>query len=522
MSRAPLAGCVLLAACYMGETVHPLPAAIAADGSSARLRRLSVREVCNAYADLTGDLVTKDDFLAETTAIGFDNGPDLLMMQTDQAARFEAVAWRVAEAVVTRREPNVLESCEPAACRDVVVSRFAPRVYRRPLRDGEGARLVALYDQTRTSATDDVALETMLAAIFQSPAFLYREEIGTTTGGATRLAPYEIASELAFFVTGHPPDDTLLATAASGELSQAAARRREALRLLATPAAQVQWRTFLRQWLSLDDIAYTEKMPPLSFPPELARAMDDDVNAFFDDVLWSSTGSLTELFSSSTGFLRDPLPAVYGLRPAGSTLKRVALDPSRRGGILTRPAWLSVHASAADSGPIARGVFVLDALLCAPPPAPPPGISRVPPSTPDTHTTRDRFTAHVANPQCQTCHAAIDGIGFGFEEFDTMGAYRTTENGYPIDTSGTLMNSAGGDGPFVGVTELSRRLLDGDALRMCFMKQVFRFAMGAPEAANATPDIVASSNGFDTKTRISDLVVSFVESDLFVVRQGAP
>ncbi|HEX4512677.1 MAG TPA: DUF1595 domain-containing protein, partial [Polyangiaceae bacterium] len=235
MMRARLVlayACSVLLACYLGDS-PPLPT-LAMSGAPP-LRRLSVREVSSTYAELTGDVVTADDFLSEAIPLGFDNGPDLLMMQTDQAARFEEVAWRVATSVTARREPKVLAGCDGAACREALVG-FAARAYRRPLHGGEVSRLRALWEATSATSSADATLETVLAAIFQSPSFLYREEIGAMSAGVRQLGPYEIASELSYFVTGNPPDDALLAMAASGEISSRFARRREAERLLATPA----------------------------------------------------------------------------------------------------------------------------------------------------------------------------------------------------------------------------------------------------------------------------------------------
>jgi hypothetical protein len=511
--------CSLLLACYLSAPA-PLPSPATGVGSSP-LRRLSIRELCNTYGELTGEIVTADDFLPEAVPLGFDNGPDLSMVQTDQAARFEEIAWRVATSVTARREPRVLAGCDGVACRDVLVDSFAPRAYRRPLRGGERARLRALWDGTIATASIDATMQTVLAAIFQSPSFLYREEIGAPDAGARRLGPWEIASELSYFVTGNPPDDALALAAASGAIVSPAARRREAERLLATPAGRAQWRTFLREWLALDDLAPTHKQPPDHMSRDLAGAMDDDVNALLDDAL-SPSGSLARLFTSNVAFVRAPLTDVYGIGPSGFASladqpSRVELDPKLRGGVLTRPAWLAVHSSAMDSGPIARGVFVLRALLCAPPPAPPSGVAQVAPTTAFTHTTRDRFAAHVSDPTCQSCHSVIDGIGFGFEQFDAIGAWRTTENGFPIDTSGTLDGA-----PFVGATELSARMLAGEELRTCFTKQMYRFAMGTPEDARTTSALASASKGFTTTSPIESLVVAIAESDLFVLRGGAP
>src|SRR5439155_8806960 len=142
-------------------------------------------------------------------------------------------------------------------------------------------------------------------------------------------------------------------------------------------------------------------------------------------------------------------------------------------GILTRAGFLTVHAGFDSSNPIARGIFVRASMLCAPPHAPPQSVPKsVPPD--GARTTRDRYEQHVHDPFCQSCHAAIDGVGFGFEQFDGIGAFRTHENGVLVDTSGTLMDSDGADGPFVGASELGARLLASPRLPSCFAVNMFR------------------------------------------------
>jgi uncharacterized protein DUF1588/uncharacterized protein DUF1592/uncharacterized protein DUF1595/uncharacterized protein DUF1585 len=511
--------------CYSGGPTGLAPPAPAADAplaaSSTRLRRLSIRELGNAYAVLTGETVTASDFLPEHTATGFDNGPELAVVQTDQAARFEAVAWQVAEAVTERREPKVFGGCVDA-CEGAVLDEFAPRAYRRPLTDAERARLAGLYDSVAAQATPDDGLAALVAAIFQSPGFLYREEVGAPVApGVVRLTGYEIASELSFFLTGNPPDDALLAAAARGDLDAGDARRSEGARLLATPEARLELRTFLRQWMALDDLAETTKIAPNPLTPAVIGAMNDDVDFFLDHVLWESSGSLDELFTSSEGLVGATLAPFYGVHAADPPAP-VLLDPAIRRGILTRLGWLSVHSNPDSSGPIARGVFVLGSLLCQPPPPPPPGISRVPPNTAATHTTREQFEAHVENPSCQVCHKAIDGIGFGFEEFDSTGQYRTTQGGEEVDSSGELDETHGGDGPFVGAAQLSAHLLESEDFRSCFVKQVYRFMMGAPEDATTLPDLMATASSYGIDDRLQWFILELVASDAFVTRRSAP
>ncbi len=525
-----LAGCYLGGPTSSGDLPSDAPVDVASlpppDPSLPRVRRLSIREVSHAYADLLGEAIATSEFLPEQGATNFDNGPALLMMQTDQAARFEVVAWQAAERVTTRREPKVFANCHLdqgayVECRDVLVAELAKRAYRRPLTNVEALRLTQLYDQVAAQSGAETGLKAVIAAIFQAPAFLYREELGTPTKtGGLRLTSYEVASEISFFIAGTTPDDALLAAAATGALDTGVGRRTQAERLLATPSARGQWRDFLRDWLAVLELPETTKSRPYALPPALIRAMDADLNDLFDRVLWQSSGSLDELFSTNVGFVGATLAPVYGLDGRTDPPKEVALDLSTRGGVLTRAGWLAVHSAPDNSAPIARGVFVLSSLLCQPPPAPPAGITRFAPTTSATKTTRERFALHTQNPQCQACHASIDGAGFGFEEFDPLGHHRTTEGGEQVDTSGTV-NLDGTAHPFVGVTELSADLRASENFRSCFVKQLFRFAMGAPENALTLPTLMTVASGFRVTDRIDALALALIESDSFVTREVA-
>lgn len=520
----------ILVGCYHGERSTeraldaPPPPSAAPDPSAPRLRRLSVREMIAAIFDLTGETVGAADYLVEPTAMGFDNGPSLAMVDTDQAARIEAVAWSVAERVVAARNVRVLAGCGAewnAACRDAVLDGFGARVARRPLREAERGRLVALYDEV--ASVDDGArahaMEAMLAALLQSTAFLYREEIGAVApSGERRLGEHEIASALSFFVAGSTPDDALLGAAARGELSLAEGREREARRLLATPAGRRQARRFVREWLALDDLATTTKTGDFRLPPALRDAMDAELDGVIDDALGSRGGSLASLFTTPVGLVSSELAPIYGLGSAPAEPAIATLDVATRRGILTRAGFLAVHSAPDNSAPIARGVFVLDAMLCRTPSPPPPGITRVAPVTPLTKTTRQRFAAHTANATCQSCHASIDGVGFGFEEFDPLGQYRASEGGEAVDTAGSVDLGAG-PVPFTGVAALEDALLASDALRDCFVKQVVRFATGAPENAATLPAIRALASDFRVDGRIDELAVAIVRSDAFVVRK---
>jgi len=174
----------------------------------------------------------------------------------------------------------------------------------------------------------------------------------------------------------------------------------------------------------------------------------------------------------------------------------------------------AVSTKGAGLNPIPRGVFMLDQLLCRPPPPPPANIPAAPSPADDAankRTTRARFAAHVANPDCVGCHTLIDGYGFGFEEFDGIGAHRTIENEVAVDTSGTVRGTGDADGPFVGVSALSDRLVASRRLRDCFVRQVYRFAMGQIETTVDRPVLDALAAGFTVDTPVADLLMALIE-----------
>jgi hypothetical protein len=205
---------------------------------------------------------------------------------------------------------------------------------------------------------------------------------------------------------------------------------------------------------------------------------------------------------------------------AASGFQPVTLDPKLRRGILSRAGYLAVHSDFDSSGPIARGVFALQSILCLPPPSPP---ANVPPAIPagdpkvQNMTTRQRFGKHVSSAFCASCHTAIDGVGFGFEEFDGIGVYRTTENGLPIDRSGTILGTGEIDGRYNGVSELAQKVAGSRHLVGCFVKQAYRYAMGQVEPTGGD-ELQVLSESFSSDTRLTDLFLSIVSNPMFVAR----
>jgi hypothetical protein len=358
----------------------------------------------------------------------------------------------------------------------------------------------------------------MVEAVLQSPSFLYREEIGEPAAGlppgVVRLTGYELASSLSFLLSGTMPDDVLFQAVRDHRLESPDDVRREAARLVATPGGREILHSFLQQWLGTDGLATLTKDPYVypSFNRDVAASMSTELDSFFDQVA-AGTGSLRELFTSSRSTIDGRLRAVYGMPgDAAGPFVSVDLDASHRKGILTRAGFLTAHSDVDSSGPILRGVFMLNSILCRPPPPRPP---RVPPAATQTDaakgglTTRERFDEHLSSPFCHTCHESIDGVGYGFEEFDALGAFRTTENGKPVDASGVLTGTDV-DGPFVGVSQLAERLAASPQVVDCFVRHAYRFAMGQDEPTPNDGLLLAMKREATSESRMTDALVSLV------------
>jgi hypothetical protein len=508
----------LVSSCGGGASVPP--------DAPSDTRRLSTREIGNAVFDLTGQALPTDRFLEETYDTGYDNGPRSLTLQTDEAAALERSVSDVAKSVTAQHPERFLGACVPeqdgqAACIEAFLAGFAARAYRRPLAPEEAQALRALMTGTATGGGFALALEIAATAVLEAGPFLYREERGSVDGvHGRRLTPVETASALSFFVTGTMPDDTLVAAANGGRLATADDRRREAARLLATQGARADLREFVLEWLGVRGLGSVAKDPATypGFDAALGASMQADLAAYVDSVVsqGDGEGSLAQLFSSNAAFVDARLAALYGVT-GGPGVTRVALDPTTRRGVLTRAGFLTAHAAYDSSGPIARGVFVRSALLCAPPPPPPPNIPRTV-AADGGRTTRERFAAHTDNPFCQGCHRAIDGVGFGFEQFDGIGRLRVVEGGEPVDTSGLLTDSGGPDAPFVGASALEDLLVASPNVWSCFVKQLFRFAMGRAETSDDRATLDRLGANFGAHRRITDLVLDLVADDAFVFR----
>jgi hypothetical protein len=246
---------------------------------------------------------------------------------------------------------------------------------------------------------------------------------------------------------------------------------------------------FHRQWLGLTDLASQPKDAKLyaQFTPALADAMLNETALFTDAVIRKGDGLLKTLLTSNMAYPQGALFGVYGVtQPAGYQAgTAVPLDASKRAGILTQAAFLTRWAHADQTSPVHRGKLIRLNVLCGTVPPPPDNANTTPPPPTPTTSTKERFAQHVADPTCAGCHQLMDPIGLGFENYDSIGAYRTMDGLGAVDATGKIV-AAGADvtGPFNGAVELAQKLANSSDVASCFANQWFRFSLGRMESVN--------------------------------------
>ncbi len=469
-----------------GPAVLCDPAAMLTTGPTP-LRRLTRTEYENTLLDLFGVRLDSEISLPVDERAGVFTSNALTPV-----GRLEVQQYlEAAEAAAASVDYGPLDDCNRlttsvAECAERFVSAVGRRVYRRPLTDAERAGLIALFV---SYGTDDYAQGRRLAltAMLASPAFLYHPDALVpeegTAGAMVPLEPHALASRLSFFLFRAAPDAELLDAAEAGLLEDADGVRAEVSRMLDDPRAARGIADFHEQWLGLERLGTAVKNPVLypSFDPALVDAMREETLTFADAVIRRGDGSLRTLLTADFSYPTGPLFDLYGIAepPGYAEGDRVALLPGERHGILTHPSVLTAHAHVSQSSLTLRGKLVRESFFCQDLPDPPPDVDITLPEPQPGATTRERFAEHTA-PPCASCHELIDEIGFGLESYDAIGAFRTMDNGVPVDASGRLTRTDV-DGPFTGAAELTERLVESPEVEACVARQWFRFAFGRRE-----------------------------------------
>jgi Protein of unknown function (DUF1592)/Protein of unknown function (DUF1588)/Protein of unknown function (DUF1587)/Protein of unknown function (DUF1595)/Protein of unknown function (DUF1585) len=508
-------------ACKAGDT---------APGAMPGVVRLTHRQYDFAVKDLLGvDANATVDFVDDQEFFGFDNNAAQLSVPANQVSRYQATAERVAEAAAANLAPiKAVVSCVAAnanaACRDRFLNEFLKLMLRRPLSDAERTRYSALFDAGKDLYAEGDAftrgVRIVLEAVLQSPLFLYRAELRDTAldGRVVPLTPHELAARLSLTLWHSLPDAALMKKADDNALSTDGQLEAEVLRMLGNEKASRAFDDFYAQWLEFGKLRLDKDAS--AFPGYDKAGFEASAH---EETLqfaryMSLEGTIRELFSAPMTFVDQRLAQVYGVKGPASGFAKVDLDPAQRGGLFTQLGFLAGHADPIDSSPIHRGAFVQKRVLCTTFGQLPANVGTLPARTADIVTTRDQVEAKTAPPQCQVCHGRINPVGFAFENFDSIGKFRTQDHGEDVNASDTL-SLDGKDVNFAGAADFVGALAESETVRRCYETQWFRYGLGRGEA----DDDVCLLNEIDQRTQkqggsIKQLVVSLTLSRGFRFR----
>lgn len=356
---------------------------------------------------------------------------------------------------------KLLFACQPAnvadenACATAILSKLARRAYRRASTEDDVRTLLAFYKQGRASGTFDDGIRAALERVLVSPDFLFRIEAapaGVTPGTAYRVSDVDLASRLSFAMWASIPDDTLLELAIQNRLHEPAILEQQVARMFADPRTRTALvQTFFSNWLQTRNVWLlnpdSTKFP--WFDDNLRSAFVMETELFLDAQL-KEDRSILDLLTSDETFLNEQLARHYGIAGVyGSHFRRVKLTDQNRFGLLGKASVLATTSYTTRTSPTIRGKWLLENVLAAPMPAPPPNVPALESSNPTGKPlpVREMLEMHRKNPTCASCHARMDPLGLSLENFDAIGQWRTTDAGARIDASGVLLDGTKVDGP---------------------------------------------------------------------------
>lgn len=414
---------------------------------------------------------------------------------------------------------------DQAAARKILTA-FAGRAFRRPATKDEIDRLARYVQEARAhDQSFERGVQLAMQATLVSPSFLFRIERDPNPKNPKAVhavSDYEIASRLSYFLWSSMPDDALFALAAKGRLNDPNVLTAQALRMLKDPKAYALVQNFGEQWLTLrrlnDVRPDTDRFP--DFNENLRASMRTETLLFFQEIMRDDR-SVLDFIDGKFTYLNEALAKHYGVQGvSGDKFTRVVLADANRGGVLTQASVLTVTSNPTRTSPVKRGKWVLEQMLGTPPPPPPPNVPQLPDDKrePLTGTLRQRMEQHRKNPACANCHAPMDPIGFGLENFDAVGAWRTRDGDMPVDASGTLPGGKNFNGP----AELKAILRSKkDLFVRNLTEKLLTYALGRGLETYDRCHVDAIVKSVEKRDcRFSALVTAIVRSDPFRKRRG--
>jgi hypothetical protein len=447
------------------------------------LRRLTTAQYSNSIRSVFGESILLPSILEPDipTEGLFSVGAAITAISPVGVERYEDAAYMISEQVMSESVREDIIYCTPlnnadAECAQEWIESIGLQIYRRPLTEEEINALVEITTSVG-SEVDDFYLGSQygLAALLQSPHFLYRTEHGN---GESQLDPYELASKLSFFLWNSPPDLELLSAAEDDSIMTAEGLQYQVDRMTEAPQFSMGVRNIFYEIFTLYNLDNLVK-DPLVFThasTDLGPAAKEETLLSLERIIIHNDDDFRNIFTTQTTFVDRRLAALYNITaPSEFEFSEIELQEEEgRRGLLGQASILAQFSHTSSSSATLRGAFIRKSLLCQDIPPPPADVdTSIPETDASAPTLRDRIASHLEDPACASCHQLTDPIGLGLENFDGIGRWRLTENDAVIDASGELDGS-----PFADAWQLGAVLKNHPALGSCFSGHVFRYAMG--------------------------------------------
>lgn len=404
---------------------------------------------------------------------------------------------------------------------------LARRAYRRPVTKAEVERLVRVVKLVEKEGEGfERGMQLAVQAVLVSPHFLFRVEVDSKPNDpkAKRVInDYELASRLSYFLWSSMPDEELFRLASNKQLQKPSILMAQVRRMMKSPKARALADNFATQWLTLRTLNNmtpdTRQFP--TFNKDLREAMRQETLLFFETVV-KEDRSILDFIDGKFTFVNEPLAKHYGIEGiSGNTFKRVALDGTQRAGVLSQASILTVTSNPTRTSPVKRGKWVLEQFLGTPPPPAPPNVPLLDDQAKKgqlTGTLRQQMEQHRKDPLCASCHTRMDAIGFGLENYNAVGAWRTQDGASEIDPSGTLP----GGKSFKGPAELRAILKAQKGLFVRNLSEkmlTYALGRGLESTDKCEVDSISAAvtkNGY----KFSSLITAVVQSEPFRKRRG--
>jgi hypothetical protein len=492
----------------------------------ASLRRLTEQEYRNSIADIfgkeievrgsfeptkrTGGLEAASTALLSVTPVGLES---FNKMAGDIAAQVTAEKYR-AKLPCTPKDPKAPDD----VCAREILSHYGLLLFRRPLTSAELENPIGLLHSITERTNDFYAgLHYGLSMLLQLPDFLFRKEVAipSADGKSGTLDSYSRATRLSFLMWNTTPDAELLRAAGNGEFNTSDGLAKQVDRLIASPRLEVGMRAFFDDMLELDTFDTVSK-DSLLYPKwgsAMATSAREETLRTVIGLTLHDNGDVRDLMTTRQTYIDRRLAMLYGVAfPfTGDWVKYEFPAATGRSGILTQISMLSMFSHPGRSSPTKRGVAINEVFLCSPTPVPPNNVDFSVVNNPNSSmkTLRERLMAHATNPTCAACHQRSDPVGLSLEAFDTIGGYRTTENGEPINVSATIQGQT-----FSGAQGLGQYIHDNPRYPACVARKLYSYSRGLK--SSSVDDFQDAYRSFrNSGFRLRALLKSMAVSDSF-------